>query len=148
MLAAVEATDLKRSHYTPSALEDVARSLFHAFNSRDLDGALELVHPEIVFEPVTAAVMSDGEPYRGREGIRRYLSDVEAHWDELVVNPVQIRAAGRAVVALGETSGRARFGSFEDVPTKWVFKFREGLVVWAKIFADNAGVLEALGTDT
>jgi ketosteroid isomerase-like protein len=125
----------------------MARSLFDAFNRRDLDAALELVHPEIVFQPVTAAVMSGGEPYCGHDGIRRYFSDVETHWDELVIDPVQIRAAGRAVVALGEASGRARLGSFEDVPTKWVLKFRDGLVVSAQIFSDDAGVREALGAD-
>lgn len=130
---------------TPAEMEQAARTLFDAFNRRDLDAALELVHPAIVFEPVSAAVMSAGEPYRGHDGIRRYLLDVENHWDALVVRPVQIRAAGRAVVALGEVSGRGRVGSIDGAQTKWVMKFEDGLVVHAQIFADVGEVVQALG---
>lgn len=102
------------------------------------------MHPDIVFQPVSAAVMNAGEPYRGHDGIRRYLVDVETHWDELTVEPAQIRAAGDAVVALGRVSGRGRTGSFSDVPTTWVLKFRDGLVVSAQVFSDEQYARAAL----
>lgn len=129
----------------PRDLEEAIATLFQAFNERDIEGALALVHPDVVFSPVSAAVMREGEPYCGHDGIRSYLADVETHWDELAVRPVQIRAAGRAVVALGQVSGRARMGSFEDLPTKWVFKFEDGLVISGQVFADEDGAIKALG---
>ena len=55
--------------------------------------------------PVTAELTRDGEPYRGTEGMHRYFADVQAHWRELTVNPVHLREAGDAVVALGHASG-------------------------------------------
>jgi ketosteroid isomerase-like protein len=124
--------------------EEVVARLFEAFSRRDLPSVLGLMHPEVVFEPMTATVTRAGEPYRGHEGIRRYAEDVESHWEELAVHLAQIRSAGQAVVALGVVSGRGPGGSFEGAPTTWVVKFREGLVVHAQIFSDERNVQEAL----
>lgn len=124
----------------------VAR-LFEAFGRRDLAATLALLDPAIVFQPMTAEVTRAGQPYRGHDGIRQYMKDVEDHWDELTVHPVQIRAAGRAVVALGLVSGSGPVGSFEDVPTTWVVKFKGDLVVRAQIFSDARHVVGALVGD-
>ncbi len=132
---------------TPLSHEGTVARLFEAFSRRDLDGALALVHPDIVFQPMTAEVTQAGEPYCGYEGIRRYTEDIEAHWDELTVHPAQIRAAGRAVVALGLVSGSGPAGSFENAPTTWVVKFKAGLVIHAQIFSDARNVVEALGAE-
>ena len=123
---------------------EIAQQLFDAFNVRDLDAALALLRPEIVFEPVSGAVLNDGEPYRGHEGMRRYFADVRAHWRELTVNPMHLREAGNAVVALGHVSGVGAAGALRDVPTTWVFKFDEGLVVHIQIFSDERLAREAL----
>jgi ketosteroid isomerase-like protein len=122
----------------------VVRSLFEAFSRRDLPTALDLVHPEVVFQPMTAAVTRAGEPYCGHKGIRRYAQDVAENWDELTAQPVQIRAAGDAVVVLGMLSGRGRGGAFENAPTTWVVKLRDGKVVAAQIFSDERNVQDAL----
>lgn len=132
----------------PQSKEGVVARLFEAFSRRDLDTTLTLVHPDIVFQPLTAEVTRAGEPYCGHEGLRHYLEDVEAHWDELTVHPAQIRAAGRAVVALGLVSGSGPAGSFENAPTTWVVKFKDDLVVHAQIFSDPRNIVEALGRDS
>lgn len=129
---------------SPQSKEGVVARLFEAFTRRDLAATLALMDPEIVFQPMTAEVTRGGEPYRGHEGIRRYLEDVESHWDELSVHPAQIRAAGRAVVVLGLVSGSGPAGSFENAPTTWVVKFKDDLVSHAQIFSDARYVLEAL----
>ena len=125
------------SEHDLAELESIASRLFDAFNRRDVEAAILLLDPEIVLRPVSAALMRGGEPYSGHEGIRTYFSDVQAHWEELVVHPVHIRAAGRAVVALGQAAGRAKTDSFNGRPTKWIIKFRDGLVVSIQIFADE-----------
>jgi ketosteroid isomerase-like protein len=128
--------------------EEVVTLLFEAFSRREMDDALALLDPEIVFQPVTAEVTRDGEPYRGHEGMHRYMADVEATWEELTVHPTRIRAAGDAVVAMGMAGGSARDGgSFEDVPTTWMFKFRKGLVIQIQIFSDPSHAREALGEE-
>ena len=132
---------------TPTDREEIAARLFDAFNRRDLDGVLELVHPEILFLPISAAVMAEGEPYRGHQGMRRYLADVEAHWLELALHPVHIRAAGEAVVALGRVSGRGPAGPMPETSTTWVLKFQDGLIIHAQVFSDARAMLEAFGLD-
>ena len=131
-----------------SSKEETVRRLFDAFNRRQILDALVLLHPEVVFQPMTAQVTQAGEPYRDHEGIRRYAADVEAQWDELILRPVQIRAAGQAVVALGMVSGSGRMGAFEDAPTTWVFKFKEDLVIHVQIFSEARNVFEALGDES
>jgi ketosteroid isomerase-like protein len=124
--------------------EAIVARLFEAFSRRDLVSVLPLMHPEIVFQPVTAEVTRAGEPYRGHEGIRRYAADIDAHWEELTVRPAQIRAAGRAVVAIGLVGGSGRAGSFADAPTTWVVKFKDGLVIHVQIFSDPRNARAAL----
>jgi ketosteroid isomerase-like protein len=125
--------------------EELVERLFDAFGRRDLSSVVDLVQRDVVFQPMTATVTRSGEPYRGDEGMRRYLADIEEHWQELTVKPVQIRAAGQAVVVLGMVSGRGVAGSFEDVPATWVLKFRDGLVAHIQIFSDARHVVDALG---
>jgi ketosteroid isomerase-like protein len=127
---------------------DTVHRLFDAFNSRDPEAGLTLLSPEIVFEPVSSVVMNDGEPYRGHEGVRRYLHDVAEHWQTLTVHPVQIRAAGTAVVALGQVSGLGLGGPLVDAPTTWVFKFKDELVVHVQVFSDERLARQALERET
>lgn len=123
---------------------ETVRRLFDAFNSRDQEAALALLSPEIVFEPVSGVVMNNGEPYRGHEGVREYLRDVAEHWRQLTVHPVQIHAAGTAVVALGGVSGLGAGGPLEDAPTTWVFKFKDELVIHVQVFSDERLARQAL----
>jgi ketosteroid isomerase-like protein len=124
--------------------EQVVELLFDAFSRRALADALWLLDPEIVFEPMTAIVTQAGEPYRGHEGIKRYMQDVEAHWERLALRPGHIRVAGNAAVVLGTVSGQGPAGSFEDVPTTWILKFHNGRVVRAQIFSDARPLTRAL----
>lgn len=131
----------------PPSKEEIVAHLFDAFSRRALADALALLHPDVVFQPMTAEVTRAGEPYCGHAGIRRYVTDIEAQWDELTLHPTQIRCAGHAVVALGLVSGSGPAGSFADAPTTWVFKFEDDQVIHAQIFSDARYVHEALGGD-
>ncbi|HUN78208.1 MAG TPA: nuclear transport factor 2 family protein [Solirubrobacteraceae bacterium] len=130
----------------PASREEIVAGLFAAFGRRELSEAemLELLHPEIVFTPMTAQVTQAGEPYRGHAGIRRYEADLAERWSELRIELTQIRAAGDAVVALGLVSGRGAAGSFSDQPATWVIKFRDGRVASVQVFADARHVVGAL----
>lgn len=55
---------------------ELTRRAYKAFAERDLDALLELMHPQIEFVPATADLATGGVPYRGHEGIARYLDDV------------------------------------------------------------------------
>lgn len=123
---------------------ELVRGLFDAFNRRDLDAALKLLHRDIVFEPISGALLNDGAPYVGHDGIGLYFDHVAAHWRRLQVNPMQIRSAGAAVVALGQVSGEGAGGPLKAAPTTWVFKFRDGLAAQIQVFSDERLARRAL----
>jgi ketosteroid isomerase-like protein len=124
--------------------KDLVMRLFDAFNRRDLETALSLLHPNVVFEPISGLFLHAGEPYVGHEGIRLYFRHVSEGWRSLQVNPLQTRAAGAAVVALGQVSGEGPGGPLIAAPTTWVFKFREGLAAHIQIFSDEQLARKAL----
>jgi ketosteroid isomerase-like protein len=123
---------------------DVARRAFEAFAERDLDAALALMHEEIEFLPVTANLTTGGEPYRGHEGIARYLDDVGRVWKELRVYPGEFRDLGDCVVALGRIHARGG-GMIIDRPTGWVWRMRDGKIVWGRVYASQEEALKAVG---
>lgn len=127
--------------------EDTVRYLFDAFNRRDVETGLSLLHPEIVFETVSGTVLNDGDPYRGHAGMQQYFAHVREHWRELQVHPVQIRSAGGAVVALGQVSGVGGAGAVQAEPATWIFKFTDGLVSLIQIFSDEQQARRALSGD-
>jgi ketosteroid isomerase-like protein len=126
--------------------ERVVRSVLEAFNRRDIAGVLDLLHPLVTIRTVSAVVLGDGRPYTGHEGIRRYFVDLERHWLELTVEPIHVRGAGDAVVALGVAKGRGRTPEFilRDVPTSWFIRFREDQVFELRIFFDKRAYEEVL----
>lgn len=106
--------------------DESVRAFFAAFSRRDVDAAVALVCEDMELWPEgTAERAGRTEPYRGEEGIRRYFADVEAGWDELVVEPGELRVAGDGVVVFGNVRGRAGDIVLE-VPVIWVFKLRDG----------------------
>jgi ketosteroid isomerase-like protein len=126
------------------AADGLIPRLFEAFNNRDLKTALSMLHEDVVFEPISGALLNSGRPYVGHEGMRLYFEHISEHWQELQVNPFQIRSAGAAVVALGQTSGQGAGGRLDAAPTTWVFKFRDGLVSQIQIFSDERLARRAL----
>lgn len=137
--------DLNRSGVVVER-EQTVRSVLEAFNRREIDGVLTLLHPLVTLRTVSAAVLGDGHPYTGEEGIRRYFGDIERHWLELAVEPIHVRGAGEAVVALGVVRGRGRAPEFVlgDVPTSWLVRFREDLVFEIRVFSDKRAYEEVL----
>jgi ketosteroid isomerase-like protein len=125
---------------------DLARRAFEAFAERDLDALLDLMDPEMEFLPVTANLTTGGLPYRGHDGLRRYLEDVGRVWDELRIYPSEFRDLGETVVALGRIHGRGG-GMIIDRPTGWVWRMRDEKIVWGRVYTSQEEALRAAGAD-
>jgi ketosteroid isomerase-like protein len=123
---------------------EVVRRLFEAFEGRDLNGALELLDPEVRFFPVTAQVARDGRPYEGHAGIREYFLDAVELWEELELVPLEYQAVVGVVVVIGEVRARARAGGY-TAPVVWTWKLRGERVVEGSIHSDLSCAREALG---
>ncbi|MCW3022246.1 MAG: hypothetical protein JWR30_1568 [Conexibacter sp.] len=124
---------------------EVVQQIFAAFEHRDADAVVALCAPEVVFEPVTARVAGGGEPYRGYDGMRAYLADVARVWQELRPSPDEFHE-GRdgIVVATGRVYAWGA-GRVVDSPAGWLFRLRDGRMVYGRVFETSSGALEAAG---
>jgi ketosteroid isomerase-like protein len=123
---------------------ELVRRAFDAFAARDAEALLATVDDDVEFLPVTANLTTGGVPYRGRAGMASYLEDVRRVWDDLRVFPSEFRDLGETVVALGRMYGRGG-GMIIDRPTGWVWRFRNGKVVFCRVYASQEEALRAAG---
>lgn len=124
--------------------EDIARSAFAAFTARDVEALVLLADPGIEFLPVTAMITSNGEPYRGHEGLRRYFEDIERVWDDIRATPREFQTIGDHVVAVGRVYAHGG-GRVVDSPAAWVWRIEGGLIVWGKVFPDPVEAMAYVG---
>src|SRR4051812_49716124 len=68
-------------------------------------------------------VAAGGEPYRGHDGIARYLADVARVWEELTVEALEFHTSGDdTVVAIGRVYAWG-VGRVIDAPVGWLWRF-------------------------
>jgi ketosteroid isomerase-like protein len=126
----------------PEPNVDVVRRMFAAFAERDLDAMLATMDEEVEFLPVTANLTTGGVPYRGHEGIARYLEDLKGVWPELRIHPGEMRDLGDVVLTLGRVRARGG-GMILDRPTGWVFKMRDGRILRARVYGSQDEAIDA-----
>jgi ketosteroid isomerase-like protein len=122
---------------------EVVKAMFAAFAERDLETVLGLAHEEIEFTAVTGEHAGRTEPYRGHSGMREYFRDVAAIWEELRLTPREFRAQGDLVLVTGKASARSRTRTISG-STGWIWRVREGKVVYGKVYASAADAIAAL----
>jgi ketosteroid isomerase-like protein len=123
---------------------DLVRGMFEAFANRDLAAMLTTMHPEVDFLPVTANLTTGGVPYRGFDGIERYMEDVARVWPELRLFPGEMRDLGDRVMVLGRVLARGG-GMIIDRPTGWLFAILDGKILRVRVYASHAETLAAAG---
>jgi ketosteroid isomerase-like protein len=123
----------------------LASAVFDAFNRRDVDAGLALVHEDVEFVAPTAEMANEGKPYIGHDGMRKYYDDVASVWIELEVTPTEIREVGDAVLALGRVYGRAGGGYIQDSPAQWVMRFRDERISSIRVFTNRSAAFAEVG---
>jgi ketosteroid isomerase-like protein len=122
----------------------VVKAVFAAFAERDVERVVELIHPEVEFTAMTNDFAGRTEPYRGHEGIREYFRDVALVWDELRLTPRDYRVVGDSIVVTGRVSARSA-ARIVAGSTGWVWRVREGRVVYGRVYASAADAERAAG---
>ena len=118
-----------------------------AANSRDVEGLLAVLDPEVEWHPAMAALLG-GETtvYRGHEGVRAWLRDQEESFAESRIDYSEVRALGERVVAIGRLHTRGvESGAESESPVGWVVEFKNGKVIHAKAYLDPREAVEAAG---
>ena len=125
---------------------ETARRLVAAFNDRDVERFLADTHAAAELHSLRAQL--EGTPYRGHAGIRQMFADFEEDWEYLRVEIHAFRNIESNVVGTGHLHSRGRASRVDlDVPVAFVWRFREGKAVYAKLFSEEAEALRAAGLD-
>jgi ketosteroid isomerase-like protein len=122
---------------------ELVKAMFAAFAARDLETVLSLADPEIEFTTVTGEQAGRTEPYRGHDGLREYFRDVAAVWEELRLTPREFREEGGLILVTGKVSARSQRRTVTG-STGWVWRVRDGKVVYARVYASAADAVAAL----
>jgi ketosteroid isomerase-like protein len=123
---------------------DVVRTWFEAYAREDMPTVFALAHPEIEVRPALTGGL-EGRVYRGREGLREFLADVDSMWTDFRVELQELRDAGDAVIVLGHTWGEGRDGIAVDAPGGWLLGMTDGKVRGFRSFNSWEETLEAAG---
>lgn len=126
---------------------DAFRRALEAYNRRDIDAFLEAFDPMVEIHPLTLAMFGpEGTVYRGHEGIRQFIRDVDEVLPGLQVDPLEIRDLGERIVANGRLQARGRASGAEvESPIGWLVEFNEGRVIRMTDYLDPKEALEAAG---
>lgn len=112
---------------------DVVKTIYAAFEARDLERALTFIDPdcEIHLEG-TARQIGRTEPYRGHDGMREYFIDVERAWDELTIHATDFRVVPGSVFVMGYVSGRLDGRPFRTAAV-WNWRVRDGKAYYFRV---------------
>jgi ketosteroid isomerase-like protein len=122
----------------------IIRRLVEAFNDRDLDAMATHMQPGAELYPLRAQL--EGKAYRGHDGLREMLADFDQDWEFVRMDADEFRDAGDQVVVLGRLRARGRISRVDlDVPMGFVWRLRDGKVVYARSFSEPDDALRAAG---
>lgn len=110
--------------------------LFNAFNQRDVGTIVDLCSDEMEFFAVTAEEVGRETPYRGPQGLRDYLADVERVWEELLITPSRVERRGDSLLVIGRVYVRSRELGIRDMPVAWIWRLSDDLFVRGDVFVD------------
>jgi ketosteroid isomerase-like protein len=118
-----------------------------AINRRDIDALLAEVDPEVEWYPVMLASVAGGAAvYRGHEGVREWIGDVDETFGETHSDFPEVRDLGDRVVAIGRLRVRGKESGVEvESPIIYVADFRNGKAFHVRTYLDREEALAAAG---
>lgn len=110
--------------------------VYEALNRADPDALVALAHEDVEFVSILSSV--EGGAYRGHDGLRRYVDDLQRAWDEATWTVERVVELDQeTVVAVSSARFHARSSGMQlDQAFAVVLRFRDGLVWRAEAYAD------------
>lgn len=125
---------------------ELLSAAFEKFLAGRSDFGAELLDPEVEWDASDVGVLDISRVYRRPEGVRQFWREWLAAW-ETVQFEYELVDAGDRVVALIDQRMRGRSTGI-DVPIgkyAHVYTFRDGLIVYWKLYQSQSEALEAAG---
>jgi ketosteroid isomerase-like protein len=118
-----------------------------AYNGRDVEALLHELDSEIEWRPVLPVVLGgNATVYRGHDGVRQLLRDLDEVLAERRMDFSEIREAGDLVVATGSLRIRGKSsGALSESPFGCVAELKNGKAIRIQTYLDPSDALEHLG---
>ena len=124
---------------------ELAREVLVALGVRDPSRLVALADPEVEWHSFFA-MGEGGGMYRGHDGTRRYMSDLNDAFEIGRADVDDALAVGNTVVLVGRIHYRGKGSGVEsESPAGWMLKFRNGKVLCFRAFREPEQALEAVG---
>lgn len=130
----------------PEAIDHVAliRAVYERFRGDDLEGALELLDPEI--EVRERPVTPDTQVRYGHDGVREALRDNRSTFQDLDMVPEEFIDAGDRVIVVFRFQGTGRgSGVPVDERLAHVWTIRRGKAIRMEVYSGRGEALRAAG---
>ena len=122
----------------------MAGQVLDALTRRDVSRVIALADPEVEWHSFFAALGDEGA-YRGHDGTRQYMRDLNDAWEIVRADVDDGLGVGDVALLVGHLHYRGRSSGVEtETPAGWMLKFREGRVVEFWAFREPERVLGAL----
>ena len=118
-----------------------------AGNRGDVETLLEELDPEVEWHSALHALMGGEQTvFRGHDGVREMMRDLNDAFDEIHIEISEIRDLGDRLVAIGRirTRGKAS-GAQTETPFALVTEIRNGKTIFLRGYLDHKQALETLG---
>ena len=123
---------------------EIVRGGYEALVRGDMPSWLSRFDPEVVIHD--NADFPDSLIFRGHAGALQWVESVNELWDDARLDPQTFRSGGEFVVVSCRATGRGRGSGIPvDVLVHQVFRLRNGKIVEAWAYSDEAEALEAAG---
>jgi ketosteroid isomerase-like protein len=121
-----------------------------AYNRRDVEALLHELDTEIEWRPVLPVVLGgDTTVYRGHDGVRQLLRDLDEVLAERQLHFSEIREVGDHVVATGSLRIRGKSsGALSESPFGCVAELKNGKAIRIQTYLDPSEALEHLDRET
>ena len=118
-----------------------------AGNRGDVETLLEELDPEVEWHSALHALLGGEQTvFRGHDGVREMLRDLNEAFGEIQIEISEIRDLGERIVAIGHLRLRGRESGAElESPIAYVAQYRNGKVIRLDDYLDHQEALEAAG---
>jgi ketosteroid isomerase-like protein len=124
---------------------ELARKVMDALNQRDPSRLIAVADPEVEWHSFFAE-LGEGGVYRGHDGTRQYMSDLDDAWDIVRADVDDALGVGDVAVLVGRIHYRGKGSGVEsESPAGWMLKFRDGRLLCFRAFREPEQVLGAMG---
>jgi ketosteroid isomerase-like protein len=117
-----------------------------AFSRRDFDDLLPLISDDMELHPAIGGAFVGATTYTGKEGLRRYWEDIMEVIEDFQFEALSFSAWRDYLIVPNRISGRGATSGIDiDTEMTFIWRVRDGKLVWGATFFSREEGLEAIG---